>query len=305
MATVVEKLIFFVCIFFPRLFYYYIDALISAFIPAKPKSIAGKIVLVTGAGHGIGKEIALELARKGAKLVLWDVNKANNEETATEIRSMGESATAFVVDVTKTDDIHKTAEQMRREVGDVDILVNNAGILYGGELLKLKEAHIRRTFEVNTLAHFWTVKEFMPAMLEKNSGHIVTIASMSAKSGTAYLVDYSASKYAAYGFTEALQEEILKLGKDGVKTTTVNPMFVATGLVKEPKDKVYPILEPKEVALETVKGIMYDQEFVYIPRSLNISLRVAGLFPRKFQRFLKTFAEQGIKPQYDPHSKSD
>lgn len=305
MATVVEKLIFFVCIFFPRLFYYYFDALISAFFPAKPKSIAGKIVLVTGAGHGIGKEIALELARKGAKLVLWDVNKANNEETATEIRSMGESATAFVVDVTKTDDIHKTAEQMRREVGDVEILVNNAGILYGGELLKLKEAHIRRTFEVNTLAHFWTVKEFMPAMLEKNSGHIVTIASMSAKSGTAYLVDYSASKYAAYGFTEALQEEILKLGKDGVKTTTVNPMFVATGLVKEPKDKVYPILKPKEVALETVKGIMYDQEFVYIPRSLNISLRVAGLFPRKFQRFLKAFAEQGIKPQYDPHSKSD
>ncbi|CAC5366521.1 17-beta-hydroxysteroid dehydrogenase 13,Estradiol 17-beta-dehydrogenase 11,Protein dhs-3 [Mytilus coruscus] len=283
MATVVEKLIFFVCIFFPRLFYYYIDAIISAFIPAKPKSIAGKIVLVTGAGHGIGKEIALELARKGAKLVLWDVNKANNEETATEIRT----------------------EQMRREVGDVDILVNNAGILYGGELLKLKEAHIRRTFEVNTLAHFWTVKEFMPAMLEKNSGHIVTIASMSAKSGTAYLVDYSASKYAAYGFTEALQEEILKLGKDGVKTTTVNPMFVATGLVKEPKDKVYPILKPKDVALETVKGIMYDQEFVYIPRSLNISLRVAGLFPRKFQRFLKAFAEQGIKPQYDPHCKSD
>lgn len=87
--------------------------------------------------------------------------QANNEETATEIRSMGESATAFVVDVTKTDDIHKTAEQMRREVGDVEILVNNAGILYGGELLKLKEAHIRRTFEVNTLAHFWVNKSFL------------------------------------------------------------------------------------------------------------------------------------------------
>ena len=68
---------------------------------------------------------------------------------------MGESATTYLVDVTKTDDIHKTAEQMRREVGDVDILVNNAGILDGGELLKLKEQHIRRTFEVNTLAHFW------------------------------------------------------------------------------------------------------------------------------------------------------
>lgn len=302
MATVVEKLIFFVCIFFPRLFYYYIDAVISAFIPAKPKSIAGKIVLVTGAGHGIGKEIALELARKGAKLVLWDVNKANNEETATEIRSMGESATAFVVDVTKTDDIHKTAEQMRREVGDVDILVNNAGILYGGELLKLKEAHIRRTFEVNTLAHFWTVKEFMPAMLEKNSGHIVTIASMSAKSGTAYLVDYSSSKSAVFGFTDALREEILKLGKTGVKTTTVCPSFVSTGMVKQIKDKLMEISTPETVGAEVVKGIQCEEEHVYIPRDLHFGLKLQMFFPLKFVRWLKEFGEQGIVPQYDPNS---
>ncbi|XP_071142967.1 estradiol 17-beta-dehydrogenase 11-like isoform X2 [Mytilus edulis] len=302
MATVVEKLIFFVCIFFPRLFYYYIDALISAFIPAKPKSIAGKIVLVTGAGHGIGKEIALELARKGAKLVLWDVNKADNEETATEIRSMGESATAFVVDVTKTDDIHKTAEQMRREIGDVDILVNNAGILYGGELLKLKEAHIRRTFEVNTLAHFWTVKEFMPAMLEKNSGHIVTIASMSAKSGTAYLVDYSSSKSAVFGFTDALREEILKLGKTGVKTTTVCPSFVSSGMVKQIKDKLTEISTPETVGAEVVKGIQCEEEHVYIPRHLHFGLKLQMFFPLKFFRWLKEFGELGIVPQYDPNT---
>ena len=77
MATVVEKLIFFTCIFFPKLFYFWIEALISAFIPPKPKNISGKVALVTGAGHGIGREIALELARKGAKLVLWDINKVN------------------------------------------------------------------------------------------------------------------------------------------------------------------------------------------------------------------------------------
>jgi len=76
-ATFLEKLIFFTCIFFPRLFYYYIEALVSAFIPVKPKNLSGKIALVTGAGHGIGREIALELARKGVKLVLWDINKVS------------------------------------------------------------------------------------------------------------------------------------------------------------------------------------------------------------------------------------
>jgi hypothetical protein len=76
-ATFLEKLFFFTCIFFPRLFYYYIEALVSTFIPVKPKSLGGKIALVTGAGHGIGRAIALELARKGAKLVLWDINKVS------------------------------------------------------------------------------------------------------------------------------------------------------------------------------------------------------------------------------------
>ncbi|XP_063418300.1 17-beta-hydroxysteroid dehydrogenase 13-like [Mytilus trossulus] len=300
MESLVEKIIFFTCIFFPRLLYYYCVALVTALIPAKPKNISGKIALVTGAGHGIGKEIALELARKGAKLVLWDINKANNDETASQINLMGGSATSYVVDVANADNIHKTAEQLREEVGDVDILVNNAGILYGGELLKLKEAHIRRTFDVNTLAHFWTVKEFLPAMIEKNSGHIVTIASMVAKSGTAYMVDYSASKYAVYGFTEALSEELMKLGKNGVKTTTVCPAFVSTGLVKQIRDKITTLLTPGTVAVEVVKGIQYEEEHVYIPRILHLGLKLQMFSPRKFERWVKEF--EGIVPQYDPNS---
>ncbi|CAC5366519.1 17-beta-hydroxysteroid dehydrogenase 13,Epidermal retinol dehydrogenase 2,Estradiol 17-beta-dehydrogenase 11,Protein dhs-3 [Mytilus coruscus] len=232
------------------------------------------MALVTGAGHGIGKEIVLELARKGAKLVLWDINKANNDKTAAQINIMGGSATSYVIDVADADDIHRTAKQIRREVGDVDILVNNAGILYGGELLKLKEAHIRRTFDVNTLAHFLTVKEFLPAMIEKNCGHIVTIASMVAKSGTAYMVDYSASKYAVYGFTEALSEELMILGKNGVKTTTVCPSFVSTGLVKQIRDKITTLLTPDTVAVEVVKGIQYEEEHVYVPRILHLGLKL-------------------------------
>ncbi|KAJ8322333.1 hypothetical protein KUTeg_000804 [Tegillarca granosa] len=151
---------------------------------------------------------------------------------------------------------------------------------------------------------FLTVQEFLPAMLEKNKGHIVTIASMSAKSGTALLVDYSASKYAAYGFTEALNEEIWRYGKD-VKTTTVCPMFVGTGLVKYPKLGRGKLLTPQEVAMATVNGTLTNQEEVIVPPALEYQLKITQFFPRKFNVWAKRAQNIGLDPQYEPGSKQD
>ncbi|KAK3088330.1 hypothetical protein FSP39_017729 [Pinctada imbricata] len=245
-------------------------------VPRRKKDVAGEIVLITGAGHGIGKEMALEFGRLGARVVIWDMNKTTNEKTAEEIRNNGGTAYSFVCDLTKTDEIRRVSERVRREVGDPYILINNAGVLYGGELLKTEEAEIRRTFEINTLCHFWTVKEFLPSMMEQNRGHIVTIASMAAKAGTAYLVDYCSSKFAAFGFTEALSDELRVLGKTNIQTTTVCPMFVDTGLVETIKYKAGKILTPEEVSRATVNGVLTNLDVVYVPARMNLVTRIGA-----------------------------
>ncbi|XP_062605573.1 17-beta-hydroxysteroid dehydrogenase 13-like [Saccostrea cucullata] len=296
MLNVIFRLLF----LFVLAIYFYILEIFKLFSPAKRKDVRNEIVLITGAGHGIGREIALEFGRLGARVVIWDINKSTNDATAEEIKRNGGTAYSYVCDLTKTDDIRTTADKVRREIGDPYILVNNAGILTGGELLKLKEAHIRRTFEINTLSHFWTCQEFMPAMLKDNRGHIVTIASMSAMSGTAYLVDYSSSKYAALGFAEALNEELRTMGKTGVYTTTVCPMFVDTGLVKQPKDRAGRILTPKEVALSTVDGVLTNEEIVYVPKRMKFQMTLSGFFPRDMIKYTKKLSGVGIEPQYEP-----
>ncbi|XP_076456986.1 estradiol 17-beta-dehydrogenase 11-like [Babylonia areolata] len=284
----------------------WIQSVIAVFFPSPKKSLNGQTVLVTGAGHGIGRQLALEIARvaPGAKLVLWDLNQKNNDETAAEVREQGVDVYSYTCDVSKPPDVQAVAQKMQEAVGEVDVLINNAGILYGGALLDMEERHIRRTFDVNTLAHFWTVREFLPSMLEKNQGHIVNIASMAAKSGTAFLVDYSASKFAVYGMTEALGDEIRQLGKTGVKTTVVCPMFVNTGLCMFPKDRFGKILTPKEVAAATVEGILRNEQYVFVPRFLWLSLRITGLFPVRVNQYIKEVMQVGIDPQYQ-HMKKD
>ncbi|MDK2413478.1 SDR family NAD(P)-dependent oxidoreductase, partial [Aphanizomenon sp. 202] len=101
------------------------------------------------------------------------------------------------------------------EVGKVDILVNNAGIVTGKHFMDSPDDHIVRTFQVNTFAHFWTVKAFLNDMLDSNKGHIVNVASMAGWLGCNSLVDYCSSKFAAVGFDEALKLELKVLGKTG------------------------------------------------------------------------------------------
>jgi len=231
-------------------------------------------------------------------LVLLDINKTNNEKVADELRETGTSVTTYVCDVSKLDNIKETAAKVKREVGDVDVLVNNAGILNGGPLLKLSEADIRRTMDINIMAYIWTSREFLQSMMDRNEGHIINVASMSGKGGVAYLTDYSASKFAVTGFTEALADEMRREGCLGINFTTVFPMFVDTGMTKYMRDRFGRMLTPEEVASAVVDGAQRNQPHVFIPSSMGMQLRIAGLFPRKFLRKMIESADLGIDPQY-------
>ncbi|XP_052761387.1 17-beta-hydroxysteroid dehydrogenase 13-like [Mya arenaria] len=283
------------------LIYCYLEAVIRFFVPVKKKSFAGTIVLVTGAGHGIGKELAMKFSEVGARLILWDINKRQVEEVEQTIRKSrhkDDAAKSYVCDVSKVENIKATAAKMRREVGEVEVLVNNAGILHGGSLLEMSEEDIKRTFDVNILAYIWTCREFLPYMVRRNEGHIVNMASMSAQTGVAYLTEYSASKYAVRGFTEALKDEMRREGHTGINFTTVYPMFVATGMTKYTVGIGVEWLTPAQVAIAVVEGAQMNETSVFIPSWYRGLLKISSLWPSKFKENPNELMYKGINPQY-------
>lgn len=235
--------------------------------------LAGKTALITGGASGIGRLMALELARRGARLVIWDLNPAGLEAIVSELDgATGRPSVGMVCDVSDRHAIYAAAERVRSEVGEVDILVNNAGVVSGRPFLELPDEAIERTFQVNTLALFWTAKAFLPGMIARNSGHVVTIASASGLVGVPRLVDYAASKHAAVGFDESLRMEMRDTAP-GVKTTVVCPFFIDTGMfagVTTRFPALLPILSPGPTARRIVDAIAADQEQLMLPPSIGL-----------------------------------
>ncbi|KAF2367037.1 Short-chain dehydrogenase/reductase SDR [Trinorchestia longiramus] len=190
---------------------YTVFAALKTLVPRRYRrhDITGKVALVTGGGSGIGRLVCMRLAKKGAKVVTWDVNETGNAETVRLVKEAGYECQASTVDLCDRHAIYKAAEQLSKQGTKVDILVNNAGIVTGRNFLESPDEHVERTFAVNVLSHFWTAKAFLPAMLDSNSGHVVTVASVAGKIGVNKLIDYCSSKFAAVGFDESLRAELM------------------------------------------------------------------------------------------------
>ncbi|KFM82673.1 Epidermal retinol dehydrogenase 2, partial [Stegodyphus mimosarum] len=221
-------------------------------IPKSKKSLKDEIVLITGAGRGLGKELALKFAEQEAFVVLWDINEKSVLGVESEIRERGGSARAYTCDVSNENHVKHVGKLVQDEVGDVTILVNNAGIFHNVFFTDLDCDKIRRTIEVNLLAHFWMNKFFLPKMLEMEKGHIVAISSIAGLLGWLYMSDYSASKFAMRGMMEAIEEEIRILGKGNkIFFTTVCPLTLDNGLNQNPTTRcplLLPIVKVKDAA---------------------------------------------------------
>jgi all-trans-retinol dehydrogenase (NAD+) len=231
-------------------------------------TINNKHVLVTGAASGIGRLLALRCAGLGATVTIWDLDAAGGEAVAAEATARRPGrARAFACDVSDRAQVYARAEEVRAKAGPVDILVNNAGVVSGRELLELDDERIERTFAVNALAPFWVTKAFLPAMVARGSGHVVTVASAAGLMGSPRKTDYSASKFAAVGFNEALRLE-LKRSAPGVKTTIVCPFYVDTGMFAGVKTRfplLLPILREEDVVERILKAVQHDRPQVVMP----------------------------------------
>ncbi|XP_070534812.1 epidermal retinol dehydrogenase 2-like [Ptychodera flava] len=243
---------------------------IKFFLPASKKSLDGEIVLVTGAGSGIGRLMSINFAKQGSTLVLWDINKDGNDETAEQIKQLGGKAHSYVVDVTKKEDVYRVAKQVTQEVGDVTILVNNAGVVAGKKLLDCPDELIERSMNVNAMSIFWTVKAFLPSMIAKNHGHLVTIASMAGSMGFPGLVEYCASKFAAVGLHESLMLEMDMQKVTGVQTTLVQPYWIDTGMFEGVTLDLIPMLEPQYVVDKIIHAVQTNQRVLCLPKSMYL-----------------------------------
>ncbi|XP_072525329.1 short chain dehydrogenase/reductase family 16C, member 5a [Salminus brasiliensis] len=264
--------------------YYLLEALVKAFIPVR-KSVAGETVLITGAGSGIGRLLAMEFATLDVSIVLWDVNLEGLKETTRVVKDKGATRVHYYqTDCSDRAEVYRVADQVRQEVGDVTILINNAGVVTGKKFMDSPDVLIEKTLQINTMAHFWTYKAFLPAMTEKNHGHLVCIASSAGLIGVNGLADYCSSKFAAVGFAESVALELIATGKDGIKTTIVCPYFINTGMfngcgTKWPR--LLPILEPAYVAKKIVNAVLTDQTYLYMPRALYLLMFLKSMIPFK------------------------
>jgi short-subunit dehydrogenase len=171
-----------------------------------------EIVIVTGGCSGIGESICSKLAEQNIKVVILDVTAPRG--------SLPANTHFYQTDVTSSEKIAKTAMQIREEVGHPTVLINNAGIGWCKPMLEQTEAEIRATFNVNNVAHFLLTKEFLPHMIEKSHGHVVTMASLASFMVHASNVDYCCTKAGALAFHEGLAQELkYRYGADKVRTT--------------------------------------------------------------------------------------
>ena len=139
-----------------KIFYHLIAAFICLFVPSRKKDVSNEVLLVTGAGSGIGRALSLKFARLGATIVLWDINKSANDAVAEEINcKTPNKAFPYQCDCTKKEEVYKVAEQVKKDVGDVTILINNAGVVSGKKFNDTPDDKIDLTFQLNSISHFW------------------------------------------------------------------------------------------------------------------------------------------------------
>lgn len=210
-----------------------------------------QIVVVTGGASGVGELLANTLAVRNVSVIVLDVNPIVTENY---------NITYYKCDVSNWEEVEAVSKRIIEEVGEPTVLVNNAGVAQGKLILDLKPEDVGQTFGANTLAHFWTLKAFLPSMIRNKSGHIISVASVLGYAGVAQTSDYCASKAAAISLHESLRYELDTRYKcPQIRTTLVTPGHILTPMFKTlttPNSSLYKFFLPSIPPIVVVKRII-------------------------------------------------
>jgi len=189
----------------------------------------GRRALVTGGGRGIGREIALALARRGVDIAIVARTASEVQQVALEARALGRKAVALCADVTKPEDVRRMAEDAARDLGPVDILVNGAGAAESAPLRSTDLSMWERALAVNLTSVYLCTSALLPSMISRGWGRVINVASQAGLTGFAYVSAYCAAKHGVIGFTRAVA---LEVGAKGVTINAVCPGYVDTDMTR-------------------------------------------------------------------------
>jgi len=241
---------------------------------------SGKVVLITGASSGIGKEAAAEFAKLHAFLVLVSRDKNRLEETVKELSKYQTEILVLPCDVSDKEQANQMSKAVLEKFGTVDVLVNNAGFGIYSTVSDIKVEEIESQMATNYLGMVYCTKSFLPRMLEKKSGHIVNVASVAASFGIPGMASYCASKFAMLGFSESLYHE---LKGSGVGVTVVSPIMVRTNFLNHKSFSKMPkytySLSANTVARAIVRAASSPRLEIVVPEFVRIAIWVKQTFP--------------------------
>ena len=268
--------------------------------------IKKQTVLITGGAMGMGKLFAAKCLARGAKnIVLWDINEAELNRTTRELSLKGyENVFPYIVDISKPDEVQRTAADVLASVGTVDILFNNAGIVIGKPFSEHTTNDITRTLDINIGGVMHTTAAFLPAMMTKNVGHIVNIASAAGYLSNPNMSVYAASKWAVLGWSESLRLE-LEDTHPNVRVLTVTPSYINTGMfdgVKAPL--LTPILEPDFITTRILDAVERNEILLRAPFIVNVLPALKGVMPVRAFDFLadKVFGVYSSMDKFKGHN---
>jgi 3-oxoacyl-[acyl-carrier protein] reductase len=191
------------------------------------ESLKGKNALITGAGKGIGKALALALAAEGVNLALIARTEKDLQSVAQEVKQSGVRVEFAVADVADRQNVEQAVEKLVKALGPVDILINNAGIGQFGKFMELSPEQWEQIVKVNLFGPYYVTRAVLPSMLERQTGDIVNVSSTAGQKGSPLTSAYSASKFGLIGMSESLMQEVRK---SNVRVFTLTPSTIATDM---------------------------------------------------------------------------
>src|SRR6201991_1332994 len=247
----------------------------------QPRSLHGRVAVVTGGGRGIGQALALGLTSEGWRVAVRDVAAGAAEVAAAELAN---GSIGLALDVTDRPGFTAFLDEVERRLGPIDIIVNNAGIMHVVPLDEEDDASVTRQLEINLHAVIHGTQEAMRRMRPRNTGHIVNIASLAGRAAAPGLATYCATKHAVIGLSEAVRAE---LRGTGVEVTCVMPGFAATELASGIPDlRLVKRVTPEEIADATVAALKVPRFDVWVPRRLAAIITLAAVMPRPVREWV-------------------
>ena len=233
------------------------------------ESLKGKNALITGAGKGLGRAMAIALAHEGVNVGLMARTEADLQELAKEIEGLNVRAVIAVADVSSIDSVNAAVTQIKARLGVIDILINNAGVGAFGSFMELEPAKWEEIIKINLFGAYYVTRAVLPEMIERKTGDIINVSSTAGQRGAAVTSAYSASKFGLIGLSESLMQEVRK---HNIRVSTLTPSTIATSMAIDLKltdGNPETVMQPEDFA-----------EFVVSQLKLNrrVFVKEAGLW---------------------------